>query len=130
LSEYNNRRIIIIFVLDINLQVRRRKKFFIPNLRDLFGTIRLATFNCKNLFARFRFDKNIDAEKAVKGGWLANKTYFHINDEMEKELIAAAIKAIKADVIPLQEIENNKQASPPGRGSKDIHLKESQFMNR
>jgi hypothetical protein len=51
-------------------------------------------------------------------GWLANKTYFHINDETEKELTTAAIKATKADVIVLQEIESNKsseQAPPSGK---------------
>jgi predicted extracellular nuclease len=69
-------------------------------------TIRLATFNCENLFARFRFDKDVDPEKAVHDGWLANKVYFYINNETEKELTAAAIKATKADVIALQEIES------------------------
>jgi predicted extracellular nuclease len=68
--------------------------------------IRLATFNCENLFARFKFDKDVDPKKAVNDGWLANKMYFYINNETEKELTAAAIKATKADVIALQEIES------------------------
>jgi endonuclease/exonuclease/phosphatase family metal-dependent hydrolase len=58
------------------------------------------------LFARFRFDKNVDPEKAVKDGWLANKTYFSVDNETEKALTAAAIKTTKADVIALQEIES------------------------
>lgn len=68
--------------------------------------LRLATFNCENLFARFKFNKNIDPNKAIENGWTANETHFDILKEKEKKLTASAIKAANADVIALQEVEN------------------------
>lgn len=69
-------------------------------------TIRLATFNCENLFRRFKFNKNIDPAKASKDGFSINEVSFDILNDTEKRLTAEAIKAVKADVIALAEVEN------------------------
>lgn len=78
----------------------------IHKLTILMALLRLATFNCENLFARFKFNKNIDPNKAIENGWAANETHFDILKEKEKKFTAAAIKATNADVIALQEVEN------------------------
>jgi predicted extracellular nuclease len=69
-------------------------------------TIRIGTFNCENLFARFKFNKNVDPDKAVKNGFDINMTNFDILNETEKKLTANAIAELDADVIALQEVEN------------------------
>jgi endonuclease/exonuclease/phosphatase family metal-dependent hydrolase len=69
-------------------------------------TIRIATFNCENLFARFKFNANVDPTKAVKEGFDINMLAFEILREDEKKLTAKAIAALDADVIALQEVEN------------------------
>jgi endonuclease/exonuclease/phosphatase family metal-dependent hydrolase len=69
-------------------------------------TIRIATFNCENLFARFKFNSNIDPAKAIKEGFDINMLSFEILSEEEKKLTAKAIAALDADVIALQEVEN------------------------
>lgn len=68
--------------------------------------IRIATYNCENLFARFKFNKNIDPDKASKDGFDINMTNFQILNETEKKLTAKVINEIDADVIALQEVEN------------------------
>ena len=68
--------------------------------------IRIATFNCENLFARFKFNKNVDPAKATKQGFDINMVNFDILSDTEKKLTAKAIAALDADVIALQEIEN------------------------
>lgn len=71
------------------------------------ATLTLATFNCENLFARYKFDKKVPKEDAFKDGWLANQTHFHEFDKVETRLTAAALKETRADVIALQEVEGN-----------------------
>jgi predicted extracellular nuclease len=68
--------------------------------------VKISTFNCENLFARYKFKADVDTDKAIKDGWLPHERFFHINNETEKKLTAEAIKETKADVIALQEVEN------------------------
>jgi endonuclease/exonuclease/phosphatase family metal-dependent hydrolase len=70
------------------------------------STVRMATFNVENLFARFKFDSGVDPEQAVKDGWDANKTFFTILDEDEKKLSGKLIRSLHADVLALQEVES------------------------
>jgi predicted extracellular nuclease len=69
-------------------------------------TLRIGTFNCENLFARFKFNSNVDPAEAIKNGFDINMTHFDILNDTEKELTAMAIDALNADVIALQEVEN------------------------
>ena len=69
-------------------------------------TLRIGTFNCENLFARFKFNSNVDPAEAIKNGFEINMTHFDILNDTEKELTAMAIDALNADVIALQEVEN------------------------
>lgn len=73
------------------------------------GKITIATFNCENLFRRFKFNSNISkesVEKKLKDGFIIDKTVLSTVTETERELTAVAIKAAKADIVCLQEIEN------------------------
>jgi endonuclease/exonuclease/phosphatase family metal-dependent hydrolase len=67
-------------------------------------SIRLATFNCENLFARYKFAKNFDPVEA--DGFTINNLAFDIFNEVEKKITAAAVAAVAADVMVLQEVEN------------------------
>ena len=69
-------------------------------------TIRIATFNVENLFARYKFNSNIDPTKAVKDGWNATQRYFDIFDEADKRITGEAIRSLKADILGLQEVES------------------------
>src|SRR5216117_73192 len=69
-------------------------------------TVRVATFNCENLFARFKFESNVDPAKVSKNGFTIDQTKFTILNETEKKLTAKAILAADADVIGLEEVEN------------------------
>ncbi len=72
-------------------------------------TITIATFNCENLFTRFKFGTNAtpaEVENAVKNGFIIEKKLFETIMNGEKKLTAAAIKETKADIIGLQEVEN------------------------
>lgn len=68
--------------------------------------VRIATFNAENLFARFKFREDVDPETATERGWTANETLFDTFSSAEKSVTGAALKALDADVVALQEIEN------------------------
>jgi len=67
-------------------------------------SIRLATFNAENLFARYNFKKNYNP--ISKDGFTINDLAFDIYDETDKKITARAIREVNADVIALQEIES------------------------
>jgi len=67
-------------------------------------SIRLATFNTENLFARYNFNKNYNP--VSKDGFTINDLAFDIYDETDKQITAQAIREVNADVIALQEIES------------------------
>ncbi|PIE13040.1 MAG: endonuclease/exonuclease/phosphatase [Rhodobacterales bacterium] len=66
-------------------------------------TVRIATFNCENLFARYRFR---DAPPVPGDGFSINDTSFDIYDTRAKRITAKALKEIDADIVCLQEVEN------------------------
>ena len=68
--------------------------------------VRIATFNCENLFARFKFNSNVDPQTASVNGFDVNMTKFDILNPDEKALSAKAIAACKADIVALQEVDN------------------------
>lgn len=71
--------------------------------------ITIATFNCENLFIRFRFGQDISQAKidnAVKNGFIKDKSLFQFILEKERRLTASAINDTNADIIGLQEVEN------------------------
>lgn len=89
------------------------------------ATITIGTFNCENLFTRFKFrgkriKKTVDGkttyeyrpytpeelEAATKNGFLIDKDKFERVIPDERLLTAKAIKGIGADLVGLQEVEN------------------------
>jgi endonuclease/exonuclease/phosphatase family metal-dependent hydrolase len=67
---------------------------------------RIATFNCENLFRRFRFNANVKPEKANSNGFTINEIAFDILNSAEKKLTGQAVKATDADILALQEVES------------------------
>ncbi len=71
--------------------------------------VTIATFNCENLFQRYRRLPSLkltDLDKATKDGFILDKKLFEKISEPERDLTAKAIKETKADILALQEIEN------------------------
>jgi endonuclease/exonuclease/phosphatase family metal-dependent hydrolase len=71
--------------------------------------ITIATFNCENLFKRYKFSTKASQAKkdnAVENGFIMDDDLFVTLIDEEKKLTAQAIKATKADIICLQEVEN------------------------
>lgn len=66
--------------------------------------IRIATFNCENLFARYDFKKNLPA--LGEDGFIINQLAFSINDDDAKKITARAIQAVDADILCVQEAES------------------------
>jgi hypothetical protein len=60
------------------------------------GTITPGTFNCENLFTRYRFRSGLDPAK--EGGFTINDVAFDIYGEDNKRLTAQAIRAADADI--------------------------------
>jgi predicted extracellular nuclease len=69
-------------------------------------TFTVATFNAENLFTRFKFKTQTDADKAVRGGFIIEPDKFEELLEESRVITAKAIQALNADFIGLQEIEN------------------------
>jgi len=71
---------------------------------DSLLTIRVATFNVENLFARYRFRQDFDA--TGEDGFTINDLAFDIYDEESKRITAKSIREVDADIFALQEIES------------------------
>ena len=67
-------------------------------------TIRLATFNAENLFARYRFNQSFNPTNAE--GFMINDLAFDLHDDASKRITAQVIKDVDADVICIQEVES------------------------
>jgi predicted extracellular nuclease len=70
------------------------------------STLTIATFNCENLFVRYKFGSTADPDDAVKNGFVLDRRRFETILSEEQKITAQAIKAADADIIVLQEVEN------------------------
>ncbi|HEV3002196.1 MAG TPA: endonuclease/exonuclease/phosphatase family protein [Solirubrobacteraceae bacterium] len=68
-------------------------------------SVRLASFNVENLFARWRFRGDVDPAQANKKGWIVDESLFMELGDEDKAITAAAIEDVRADVLALQEVE-------------------------
>lgn len=66
--------------------------------------VKIATFNCENLFFRYNFKESKKATK--EEGFLINQLAFDFLDPEEKTITGAAIDEVNADIIALEEIES------------------------
>jgi endonuclease/exonuclease/phosphatase family metal-dependent hydrolase len=67
-------------------------------------TFLLGTFNVENLFARYRFRAN--ANVTLDDGFTINQMAFSIHNDVAKRITAQAIRATRADILCLQEVES------------------------
>ncbi len=72
------------------------------------ATVRIGTFNCENLFRRFKFNDftSAEAQKAIKEGFTLDKRLLKAHLPASRGITARAIAEIDADVLALQEVEN------------------------
>lgn len=66
--------------------------------------IRVATFNCENLFARYRFRNNFDPSGS--DGFTINDVAFDIYNDVEKRITGKGILDVDADILAVQEVES------------------------
>lgn len=67
------------------------------------NSVRIATLNVENLFARYNFKSNFNPST---DGFLINDLAFNLHDDDAKKITAKLIKLMKADIVCLQEVEN------------------------
>ena len=67
--------------------------------------VRIGTFNVENLFARFRFNNDVNWKLAAKDGWTGEDLNFSIAEKDQKRYTAMAIRELNSDILALQEVE-------------------------